>query len=110
MFALLGLVLTLATPQVAPASSSPAYVREGDRVEQVFRQYRDRLEKFHTALLTSILRDTPRLQSELSEAPPQPVVYGYQLLPRIVNNALGESRPVTTFTYSWPITRGYIEG
>jgi hypothetical protein len=27
-----------------------------------------------------------------------------------VDNAFGETRPVTTFTYSWPITRGYIEG
>jgi hypothetical protein len=110
MFAWFGLVLTLAAAQVPATANSPAYVREGDRVEQAFRAYRDRLEKFHSALLATIQRDTPLLQSELSEAPPPPVVYGYQLLPRIVDNTPGETRPVTTFTYSWPITRGYIDG
>jgi hypothetical protein len=110
MFAWLGIVLTLAAVQNPPTAIPPAYVREGDRVEQQFRAYRDRLEQFHTVLLTTIQRDIPLLQSELREAPPQPVVYGYQLLPRIVDNAFGEARPVTSFTYSWPITRGYIDG
>jgi hypothetical protein len=110
MLAWIGIVFTLAAGQIIPAYSPPAYVREGDRVEQEFRAYRDRLEKFHTALLTTIQRDIPLLQSELREAPPQPVVYGYQLLPRIVDNAFGEARPVTSFNYSWPITRGYING
>ncbi|HET9129563.1 MAG TPA: hypothetical protein VFO86_01370 [Terriglobia bacterium] len=110
MFAWFGLVLTLTAGQLTPPNLAPAYVREGDRVEQVFREYRDRLEKFHTILLTMIRRDAPLLESELSEAPPQPVVYGYQLLPRIVDDAIGESHPVTSFTYSWPITRGYITG
>jgi hypothetical protein len=105
MLAWLTIVLSLAAGQLPPA-----YVREGDRVEQEFRTYRDRLENFHTALLTTIQRDMPLLQSELREAPPQPVVYGYQLLPRIVDNAPGGARPVTSFTYSWPITRGYING
>jgi hypothetical protein len=106
MFKWFGIVLTVAALQTSP----PAYVRAGDRVEQEFRVYRDRLEKFHTALLTTIQRDIPLLQSELREPPPQPVVYGYQLLPRIVDNALSETRPVSSFTYSWPITRGYING
>jgi hypothetical protein len=110
MFAWIGILLTLVAGQTPPTAIAPAYVREGDRVEQTFRAYRDRLEKFHTELLTTIQRDIPLLQSELREAPPQPVVYGYQLLPRIVDNAFGEARPVTSFTYSWPITRGYIDG
>jgi hypothetical protein len=110
MIAWFGLVLTLAAGQIPAPGNSPAYVREGDRVELAFRAYRDRLEKFHSALLTTIQRDTPLLQSELSEAPPPPVVYGYQLLPRIVDDAVSDTRPVTSFTYSWPITRGYIDG
>jgi len=110
MFAWIGIVLTLAAAQATQTANPPAYVREGDRVEQAFRAYRDRLEKFHTILLTTIQRDIPLLQSELREPPPQPVVYGYQLLPRIVDNAFGEARPVASFAYSWPITRGYIDG
>jgi len=105
MLAWLGIVVSLAAAQTVPA-----YVREGDRVEQEFRTYRDRLEKFHTALQTTIERDVPVLLSELREAPPQPVIYGYQLLPRIVDNASAAPRPVTSFSYSWPITRGYING
>jgi hypothetical protein len=110
MFAWLALVLAFAAGQIAPPTARPAYVREGDRVEQEFRTYRDRLERFHSVLLATIQRDIPLLRSELREPPPQPVVYGYQLLPRIVDNAFGETRPVTSFTYSWPITRGYING
>src|SRR3954463_211943 len=109
IFNLLALFFTF-PGQLAPANSPPAYVREGDRVEQEFRAYRDRLEKFHNVLLTTIQRDIPLLQSELREPPPQPVVYGYQLLPRIVDNALSETRPVSSFTYSWPMSRGYITG
>ena len=110
MFARLGIVLALTVAQTPLTVPPPAYVREGDRVEQAFREYRDRLEKFHSSLLSAIQRDAPDLQSELRESPPQPVVYGYQLLPRIVDDAIGESHPVTSFTYSWPITRGYIDG
>jgi hypothetical protein len=110
MFTWLALVLAFAAGQIAPPPARPAYVREGDRVEQEFRTYRDRLERFHSVLLATIQRDIPLLRSELREPPPQPVVYGYQLLPRIVDNAFGETRPVTSFTYSWPITRGYING
>ena len=110
MFTWLALVLALAAGQTVPRTDRPAYVREGDRVEQEFRTYRDRLERFHSTLLAIIQRDIPLLQSELREPPPQPVVYGYQLLPRIVDNAFGQARPVTSFAYSWPITRGYING
>jgi len=90
------------------AQNPPAYVREGDRVEQEFRAYRNRLEKFYSELQTTIKRDVPVLLTELREAPPQPVVYGYQLLPRIVDNLAPNSRRVSSFSYSWPITRGYI--
>jgi len=109
MLAWLGITIVLAAGQVVPPNLPPAYVREGDRVEQAFRAYRDRLEKLHAALQTTIERDAPALLPELREAPPQPVIYGYQLLPRIVDNA-PSSRRVTSFAYSWPITRGYIDG
>ena len=106
---LLGLIAGQARPQ-AQAGTSPAYVQEGDRVEQEFRAYRDRLDKFYLSLRTAIERDIPILLTELQEAPPQPVVYGYQLLPHIADNGPLDHKPVATFSYSWPITRGYIEG
>jgi len=103
MLAWIGIVMALTVGQ-----NPPAYVREGDRVEQEFRAYRNRLEKFHSNLETTIKRDVPALLTELREAPPQPAVYGYQLLPRIVDNPGPESGRVASFSYSWPITRGYI--
>jgi hypothetical protein len=104
------MALSLAAGQAAPVTTTPAYVREGDRVEREFRAYRDRLDKFHTSLQKTIQRETPVLLKELEDAPPQPVIYGYQLLPKIVDNSLAEHKPVASFSYSWPITRGYITG
>src|SRR6266853_4560661 len=106
---LLGLIAGPAHPQPQSATA-PAYVREGDRVEQEFRAYRDRLDKFYASLRTTIERDIPAILPELEGAPPQPVVYGYQLLPHIVDNGPLDRKPVTTFSYSWPITQGYIDG
>jgi len=106
----IGMLVGLAVGQAAPASSAPAFVREGDRVEQEFRNYRNKLDKFHGELQATIKRDIPGMLSQLEEAPPQPVVYGYQLVPRIVANAAVDRKPVTSFSYSWPITRGYIDG
>src|SRR4051812_32940021 len=98
VIAFLGMMLAIAAPQSAP--TSPAYVREGDRVEQEFRIYRDKLDKFYTSLRSTIERDIPVLLPELEEAPPEPVVYGYQLLPHIVDNGPLDHKPVTTFSYS----------
>src|SRR4051794_10796392 len=109
-FAWIGMLVELALGQSTYAAPLPAYVREGDRVEQSFRGYRDRLNQFYTTLHSTIAHDIPGLLSELQEAPPQPVVYGYQLLPKIVPNASAEHKTVTAFSYSWPITQGYIDG
>ncbi|PYS20560.1 MAG: hypothetical protein DMG11_29215 [Acidobacteria bacterium] len=43
----IGIVLTLWTGQT---DERPAYVREGDRIEQQFRAYRDRLNQFLQSL------------------------------------------------------------
>ncbi len=108
----IGMLLGFALSQapVTATANPPAYVREGDRVEQEFRNYRDRLNKFYLALRETIARDIPQMLPELQDAPPQPVVYGYQLLPRIVPNDAMLRKPVATFSYSWPITRGYVDG
>src|SRR6188768_712018 len=110
MLTWIGMMLVLSAGQIAPPTALPAYIQEGDRVEQEFRTYRDRLERLHASLQTTIERDAPALLPELRDAPPQPVIYGYQLLPRIVDNAPPSSRRVASFAYSWPITRGYIDG
>jgi hypothetical protein len=109
-FAWIGMWMGLAVSQSAPANPAPAYVREGDRVEHSFRDYRDKLNTFYGNLHSTIQRDIPGLLTELQEAPPQPVIYGYQLLPKIVANSAADRKSVSTFSYSWPITQGYING
>src|SRR4051794_13051133 len=91
-------VAALAAGQINPGTTSNStdsrapYIREGDRVEQRFRAYRERLDGFHQILQSMIARDFPVLLSELQGAPPQPVVFGYQMLPRIVENAPAEHK------------------
>jgi hypothetical protein len=95
-------------------AGQPAYVREGDRVETRFREHRDRLTRFFQELRTSIERDAPpadaaALLRQLQDAPPQTNVWGYQLLPRIVDIAQPPT-PISNLTYSWAVTDGYIAG
>jgi hypothetical protein len=94
----------------------PAYAREADQVEQEFRAYRDRLAAFFTTLRGLIDQQPanaalPRLQQQ--DTPPLPSTprYGYGILPRIVDTLPGGSAAqVSVFSYSWPITDGYIGG
>jgi hypothetical protein len=98
----------------AQSQLPPAYVREGDRVEQVFREHRDRLTSFFQDLRTTIQREAPpseagALARQLQSAPPPTNVYGYQKLPQIVEIPQPPA-PISSFTYSWPTTEGYVQG
>jgi hypothetical protein len=91
-----------------------AYVREGTRVEQQFRGYRERLAQFFEQLRATIQRDVPPDQAttllrQMEKAPPAVGVFGYNLLPRIVDIPQPPT-PIRSFSYSWPITESYIRG
>jgi hypothetical protein len=97
---------------VALLQSSPAFVREGDRVEQEFRNHRDRLARYFEELRATVESEFSReeaaaLLSQLETAPPLVGVYGYQMLPKIVEIPQPPT-PIRSFSYSWPITEGYI--
>lgn len=92
----------------------PAYVREGDRVEQQFRGQRDRLNAFFQELRATVQREAPapeapNLMRQLQNAPPQTNVWGYRMLPRIVDIAQPPTL-ISTFSYSWAVTEGYVRG
>src|SRR5689334_11945180 len=87
----------------------PSYIREGDRVEQQLHVYRDRLDQFFTNLRVAVIEQRPDLLPELRDAPPQPAVYGYQMLPAFVEDLAAQPEPVRSFNYSWPITQTYID-
>jgi hypothetical protein len=107
-------LLTLLAGQ--SADELPAYSREGERVEQQFRAYRDRLNGFFASLRTfidqqplSTTAGLPRLQQQ--DAPPAASVrYGYGVLPRIVDAPPPAVPPISVFSYSWSTTDGYITG
>jgi len=106
-----GLLLT-AIP--VTSEEAPAYVREGDRVEKRFREQRDRLNSFFQDLREAVQRgapasEAPNLMRQLQTAPPPTNVWGYGTLPRIVDIAQPPT-PVSTFTYSWSVTEGYVSG
>jgi hypothetical protein len=107
------LVVPLWTRQ---SDERPHYVREGDRIEQEFRTYRDRLNVFFTLLRSMIEQQPPgttaglpRLQQQ-DAPPPASSRYGYGVLPRLIGGPPPANPPVSVFSYSWPITDGYIAG
>jgi hypothetical protein len=111
LIASLGLLLTFWTGQ---SGVRPAFAREGDRVEQEFVAYGDKLAGFFGSLRglveqqsASTTASLPRLQ--LQDAPPAAARSGFGVLPRIIDAAPGASQ-VSVFSYSWPIVEGYIEG
>src|SRR5215510_8048422 len=109
----LTLLIALWTGQ---ADERPAYAREADRVEQAFRAYRDRLNSFFTSLRGTVDQQPasasaalPRLQPQDAPAPAN-ARFGFGVLPRIVDAPPPANPPVSVFSYSWPITDGYIAG
>ena len=93
------------------AEATPAHVVEGDRVEAEFRRHRDDLDRFFISLRTTVARRAPELLPEFRDPPPEPVVYGYGLLPQLVDDFPSENdAPISSFSYSWPITEEYVDG
>jgi hypothetical protein len=98
------------------ADERPAYAREGDRVEQEFLAERDRLTNLYATLrgllgqqATGVTVVLPPLQPQ--DAPPAAGSrFGYGMLPHLVDSARTPEPPVSVFSYSWPITEGYIAG
>src|SRR5215831_19668724 len=101
----------------AQTGDPPSYLREGERVEQGFRAYRDRLNAFFTVLRSMIDQQPastaatlPRLQQQDAPPPAISARYGHGILPKIVDSLPAANAPVSVFNYSWPITDGYIAG
>jgi len=102
-----GVLLLLALLQ-----GTPPYVREGNRVETQFHGYTDRLTRYFQNLRATVEREVSPDEAmallRRLETPPPPIgVYGYQMLPKIVEIPQPPS-PIRSFSYSWPITEGYI--
>ena len=109
LFAILSLLASAWSAQ--SSDFQPAYEREGDRVEQEFRAYQEKLTAFFASVRAlneqqPVTMQLPRLQ----DAAPAPILYGYGVLPRIVEAAPAGSAPsVASFSYGWPATETYIK-
>ncbi len=104
----------LAVPIPARSEDPPGYVREGDRVEKRFRDQRERLTAFFQELRATVQREAPATEApnllrQLQDAPPPANVWGYGMLPRIVDIAQ-PATPISAFSYSWAVTEGYVTG
>ena len=123
---ILGAVLALAigvarlpchaqTPTTADAQPGPApaasFVLRGDAVEDRYRTYEQRLERFYETLTQRLREDAVDLLSKLKSTPPGPVPHGYRVLPRLVADApVPTQRPrAAPKRYSWPWTEQLIE-
>jgi len=116
MFPVTALVLSLFLA-LSPLQSDerPSYAREGDRIEEEFLAHRDRLIAFFSELRSALNQQTVSASVTLPQLQPQDVPpsagvrFGYGVLPRLVDNP-SANVPVSVFSYSWPITDGYIAG
>src|SRR5262249_3526566 len=95
-------------PMAAPGPERPAYVERGDAVEARYERYRERLARFFEAF-SARLAEEPVLRAKLEAAPPAPVVYGYQIVPKLVPAPAASGPPRLSASYGWPKTAGYVD-
>jgi len=103
------LMLGSAVPiRAQSAASESAYIVRGNQVEAHQHELKERLDRFYTSLSEQLQHEDPGLLAMLGPLlttlkPPPPLAYGYQVLPRIIED--GPPGSVTkphVATYSWP--------
>jgi hypothetical protein len=96
-------------------SSKPAplpHLQRGVAVKAHYQTYADRMARFYDKLRARIAREAPDLLTKLPKSPPQPIPYGYQILPILIPTkpSTNPYPRVTSVQYSWPITERMING
>lgn len=91
------------------AGAAPFYVVAGDRVEARYQDYRKLLGAYYETLLRAAQMRAPDLVARIQEQP-QPLFYGYRVLPTIVPDPAPMKTPAReAVSYSWPWTEQMIE-
>ncbi len=103
--------MATATPafRTAPQTPSlPPYLERGNTVDERYRAYTKRLASLHEALRARLLQG---LANKLHSEPPQPFVYGYQILPKFVpeKDSLKTTSGPTSMAYSWSRTEKLLD-
>ena len=88
--------------------SLPAHIERGNRVARHYDLYSRQLAHYHSSLARALKEAAPELLGYLQ--PRQPIIHGYQILPRITPDA-GPAKYVNrSVAYSWPWTDYLIDG
>ena len=109
----LGVLLLLLLQPGHNAAGTPrfdprAYLARGDQVENRYDAYSKRLAQHYAALIASVQEHAPDLLANLQ--PREPILHGYQILPRILPDAPAEMHDHTSpVAYSWPWTDRLID-
>ena len=91
-----------------PRFDPRAYIDRGDQVEKRYDAYSKRLAKHYAALMAAVKEHAADLLAHLQ--PREPILHGYQVLPRIIPDAPPEMHPHTNLVgYSWPWTDRLID-
>src|SRR5438477_13179236 len=103
---ILGALAAFALSAGAAEAPAPPWVRRGQVVEARQAAYRERLRRTYEALRARVEQDAPDALPALASASPRPVRLGYQILPRLVEDAPRPSAPPAARprSYSWPWT------
>jgi len=90
------------------ADSPFGYVQRGHRAEQYFRAYSKLLGGYYESLLRVTQQSAPDLLAHFHA--PERSAYGYQLLPRIIADAVPDRQSAArAVAYSWPWTERLID-
>jgi hypothetical protein len=85
-----------------------AYLDRGDQVENRYDAYSKRLAKHYAAVIAAVKEHAPDLFAHLQ--PREPILEGYQVLPRILADAPAKMHdPTNPVAYSWPWTDRLID-
>ena len=88
-------------------NADPAYVVRGHQVEVQQRALKERLDRFHARAAQQLKLDAPDLLPSLE--PPPPIVFGYQILPRIISDSPpGPPTIPHVVSFSWPWSENLI--
>jgi hypothetical protein len=97
------------TRQAPRQSNVPLHVQRGDRVQEKYDDYTERLHAYYELLVAALQTRAPELLPILE--PPNPLQHGYQILPNIIADPPPLTQPTRARSaqYSWPWTDHLID-
>jgi hypothetical protein len=97
------------TRQSSRQSNVPLHVQRGDKVQEKYDDYTERLHVYYASLVAALGSRAPELLAILK--PPHPLQHGYQVLPTIIADPAPSTKPARAQSaqYSWPWTDYLID-